>query len=356
MDKHGTSPKSGDDSIKNVSQKSAKMIDVGQKEVTRRIARAEGKIRMSRETFDAVVAHKVPKGNVFAISEVAGLTAAKKTSELLPLCHPIALDKVSVKVTPVGASVSQSGGQWGELRAECEVICHAKTGVEMEALTGVSAALLCAYDMIKVLDPVLEIREISLLEKLGGKSGHYIKGGATETKGPEVKESSRPQSIFSGVRVSVLTVSDRCSKGEAEDKTGPAILDFFKERGAQICEHLCLPDEKNKIATWVEHQSREHKVDVIVTTGGTGLSPRDVSPEAIEPMFDRVLLGFGERLRELGTRHKLHALLSRSTAGQIDKTLVFVLPGSTGAVSDALHLLGEILEHALHTQRGGNHL
>jgi cyclic pyranopterin monophosphate synthase len=142
------------------------MIDVGEKPATRRRAVARGRIEMSRAAFDALRDGRNPKGDVLAQAEVAGILAAKRTSELLPLCHPLALDRVRVgfELLPEACSVV----------AWCEAAATARTGVEMEALQGVTGALLAIYDLSKAVDPVLSISDVHLGEKEGGKSGRWV--------------------------------------------------------------------------------------------------------------------------------------------------------------------------------------
>ncbi len=143
----------------------AVMVDVTQKDVTERIAVSEGRITVGEEVFRAIYDGCVPKGDVLACARVAGIMAAKKTSDLIPLCHPLMLTKVAVDFEPEEAS-------WA-IRCTCTAKLSGKTGVEMEALTGVSVALLTIYDMCKAINKRMEIGEIRLVEKSGGKSGHF---------------------------------------------------------------------------------------------------------------------------------------------------------------------------------------
>lgn len=143
----------------------ARMVDVGAKKVTARRAVAEGAIRMSAAAFRLVQANKVAKGDVLRVAEIAGIAAAKRTSELIPLCHPLALDRVSVEAA---LDASLPG-----VRVRAEARIRAKTGVEMEALTACAVALLTIYDMVKAADKAMQIEAVRLLEKAGGRSGTY---------------------------------------------------------------------------------------------------------------------------------------------------------------------------------------
>lgn len=150
------------------SQGKARMVDVGPKEHTKRTATATGSVTMKPATLALIAEGKIPKGDVLAVSRVAGIMAAKKTPELIPLCHPIALSSVSVDLTPNEAVSS--------VDIEATASCVGPTGVEMEALTAVSAAALALYDMCKAVDKEMAITDIVLQEKLGGKSGHFKRG------------------------------------------------------------------------------------------------------------------------------------------------------------------------------------
>ena len=143
----------------------ARMVDVSGKAVTERVAVAEGRVVMARATLDLVLAGNAKKGDVLGAARIAGIMAAKKTHELIPLCHPLALSKIEVDIAPEPDS---SG-----LRVRATVKLAGKTGVEMEALTAVAVACLTIYDMVKAVERGMRIEGIRLLEKRGGKSGHY---------------------------------------------------------------------------------------------------------------------------------------------------------------------------------------
>jgi len=145
------------------------MVDVGGKDVTRRMARARGTITMTPETFQAVTEERIKKGNVLATAKIAAIMAAKNTSNTIPLCHPLPIDQIEVEFFPDEASSSI------EVRAEVRVT--ARTGVEMEALHAASIALLTIYDMCKAMDKTMTIGGITLMEKAGGRSGHYVRAG-----------------------------------------------------------------------------------------------------------------------------------------------------------------------------------
>jgi len=146
----------------------ARMVEVGEKPVTRREAIARGEVRMSPAAFSALSGGTLAKGDALAVARIAGIQAAKKTSEIVPLCHPVPLDSVSVDIA-LEAPASAA-------RVTARATTDAKTGVEMEALTAVAAACLSLYDMVKGIDRSCRIAEIALVEKSGGRSGHFVAG------------------------------------------------------------------------------------------------------------------------------------------------------------------------------------
>ncbi len=145
------------------------MVDVGDKESTRRVAVARGEVQMQPETLMRILDHQVEKGDVLAVARLAGIMAAKKTSELIPLCHPLLINSVALEFFP-----DRSGNR---IEIEATVKVNGQTGVEMEALTAVSAAALTIYDMCKAVDKAMTINRVRLVEKQGGRSGHFINPG-----------------------------------------------------------------------------------------------------------------------------------------------------------------------------------
>ena len=149
-------------------QGNARMVDVGEKPESRRLARAQGGILMKGATLDLILSGLAKKGDVLGVARIAGIQATKRTSDLIPLCHPLALTKVEIAFTPVRES--------SRIEVLCTVESIGRTGVEMEALTGACVAMLTIYDMCKAVDREMKIGEICLLEKSGGKSGHFQRG------------------------------------------------------------------------------------------------------------------------------------------------------------------------------------
>ena len=146
---------------------SSRMVDIGDKKVTKRLARASGFVRMQQATLELIQKRLIPKGNVFEVAKIAGIMAAKKTSDLVPMCHPLSIAHINIKIEIDKEKVG--------ILLESEVRLEGKTGVEMEALTAVSVAALTVYDMCKAVDKNMIIEDIKLIEKSGGKSDFKAK-------------------------------------------------------------------------------------------------------------------------------------------------------------------------------------
>jgi molybdenum cofactor biosynthesis protein MoaC len=307
------------------ARKHAHMADVRHKIVTARRAVATGSIVMERAVFTRLARGELKKGDPLKLAEYAGITGAKRTSEWVPLCHPLPLEHVRVECTLDEAAAS--------VHVEVEVQTTAKTGVEMEALTGASAALLALYDVLKAEDGALEITGIKLTLKTGGKS--------------------EQNTALAGLRVAVITVSDRVSRKEAEDRSGPTLRAEIERRGGSVVHAMLVPDELGQIAA--AYKDCAARADIVISTGGTGLSPRDVTPEALTEACTRLLPGLGEAFRARSSAFTHKAWLSRAAAGLIGGTLVLALPGSPRAVAEGMLAVGDLLAHAVHTARGGGH-
>lgn len=302
------------------------MIDTSNKFETLRQARAEAHVKMAESTLEAVKKGKVPKGNVLEIARAAGVMAAKKTAELIPFCHPLPVDYVSIDY-----EIKKN-----ELAIKSEVRSIWKTGVEMEALTAVSVAALTVYDMLKPLDKEMVIEKIVLLEKKGGKSDFQ-------------DQFSRP------LRAGVLVISDSTFRGDRKDKSGKIIKDRLREYPIVLQEFKILPDDKERITQEIKRLSDEEKLDIIFTTGGTGLGPKDVTPEATLEVLDKIVPGITEAMRSFGQRRTPYAMLSRNVAGVRGKTLIINLPGSSQGAKESLNILFPGVLHSLKMIWGGGH-
>lgn len=302
------------------------MIDVSPKFQTLRTARARSRIRVRGDTIIKIRDTKVPKGDVLNVARVAGVMAAKKTADIIPYCHPIPINFVGIEF---------------ELK-EDEIIIYAEvkaiwnTGVEMEALTAVSCAALTVYDMLKPIDDTLEIVDIKLLEKTGGKSDFR-----------ERFETSK--------KAAVLVISDSTYRGEREDKSGKIIVEMLKAESIEVVEYKVLPDDVSLIEKELRIISDQKGLDLVITTGGTGLGPRDVTVEATQKVIEKVIPGVSEAIRAFGQKRTPYAMLSRAIAGIRGKTIIVNLPGSSRGAKESMEALFPGILHAYSMLVGGGH-
>lgn len=323
-------------SIEGGPESRFRMIDVGPKRPTRRCAVAVGKIFMGQEAYARVKAETLPKGDVLSLAEVSGISGAKAASSLIPMCHPLPLDQVSVYCVPDDNEKC--------VTVYCQAIAFAKTGVEMEALSGVNMALLTIWDLTKGIDPVLQISDIRLLLKTGGKSGVWI-----HPKGiPDWLESQLPsQRPLSNRKVCVLVMSDRASNGDYEDKSGKILVESLEQAGASIEGYQVIPDEPDKIGEVIKQICNKDQPDLLLASGGTGPGPRDVTPEVLAKICEKMLDGLGDYLRAESQYFTDTAWLSRMTAGMIGQTLIIALPGSPKAVQECWEIIHPFIGDAL---------
>ena len=157
------------------------------------------------------------------------------------------------------------------------------------------------------------------------------------------------------IRTAVLTISDSCADGKRRDLSGQAIVDFLPGDRFEICQRKIIPDNQQIIAEELKKYSDKDKIDIVLTTGGTGLGPRDVTPEATVSICEKIVPGLGEILRAESYKRTPNAVLSRSVAGIRHNTLIINLPGSPKAVRECLEIIMDVLPHAIEMMRGGGH-
>jgi cyclic pyranopterin phosphate synthase len=302
------------------------MVDITHKSSTLRQATAEATVAVSLpETMDAIRNNAVPKGNVFEMAKTAGLFAVKKTSDMIPDCHPLPVEFTAVRYAMEGL----------EIRIEVEVKAIYRTGVEVEAMHGASVVALTLYDMLKPIDKGIEIRNIRLLAKKGGKS--------------DFKDRFRKD-----LRTAVVVCSDSVSEGRKEDSAGKAIIAKLEALGLGLPDYSIIPDDVATIQAKLQSH-HDAGIDLLIYTGGTGLSPRDLTPEAVRPMLDREIPGIMEAARNYGQDRMPWAMLSRSVAGVKGKMLVLTLPGSTNGARETMDALFPALLHVFRIMEAARH-
>lgn len=301
------------------------MNNITNKVTSLRQATATAIVKVSKqETIDAVQQRKVPKGDVFEFSRAAGLLAIKKTSDVIPDCHPLPVEYAAITHTIDGLNIIVT----------VEVHTIYKTGVEVEAMHGASITALTMYDMLKPLDKEIEISTVKLVNKKGGKS--------------DFKDS------FKKLLCAVIVCSDSIAAGDKEDRAGKVILQKLKQYELNAGMYAIIPDEVDAIQSRVKQLVSE-QYNLVIFTGGTGLSPRDVTPEAITPLLDRTIPGIMEAARQYGQQRTPYAMLSRGVAGFIHNTLVLTLPGSTKGSEETMDALFPYLFHIFRVAEGMRH-
>jgi cyclic pyranopterin phosphate synthase len=311
------------------------MVDVGDKPVTARRAVAEATVRMRPDVLASLLTGGGPKGDAFVVARLAGIAAAKRTAELIPLCHPLPLDAVEVRLTPDRAS--------GVVAIRTEVAATARTGVEMEALTAASIAALSLYDMAKALQRDIVIERVELLAKEGGRSGRWTREASIARVPPAAHEAA------------VVVCSTRSAAGQREDASGPAVIAALEAAGWDVApDPLVVPDEEGTIAeAIVRLADAGHRL--VLTSGGTGLTPNDVTPSATRGVIDREVPGLAELMRAAGLASTPMAALSRGVVGVRGTTLIANLPGSPRGAVESLAALLPVLRHAVEQLAGGDH-
>jgi molybdenum cofactor biosynthesis protein MoaC len=300
------------------------MFDVSNKPESLRTAIALAIVKMNPETVTTIHEGTSPKGNIFEAVKFSATMAAKRTWELIPYCHPIPIDSIEVDVS------------LKEYRMEVvvEVKNVAKTGVEMEALTAASIGALTIYDMLKPVDETLSIESVKLLKKSGGLRTFY--------------ESSN-----TSLRAGVLVTSD--SRDEKEDRSGKIVSDRLISNGFTIIEHKVTPNDSDLIESELKRFCDELKLDLVMTGGGTGVGPRDVTPEATKKVIEKELSGISESIRNFGQQRTPFSMLSRGVAGIRGTSVIINLPGSPRAVSESLDSLFPGIMHIFKMLKGHKH-
>ena len=301
------------------------MVDITHKSPSLRKAIAGAIVSVSKpETIEAIRNKTVPKGDIFEFSRAAGLLAIKKTSDLIPDCHPLPIEFASISYDLKDL----------EVHITVEVHTIYKTGVEVEAMHGASLTALTMYDMLKPIDKGVEIKNIRLISKQGGKSDFR-------------KES------YDHLQAAIIVCSDSVSKGKAEDTSGKLAAEKLKTFGLHIKTQTVIPDDFDTIQAQARKCSEDH--DLILFIGGTGLSPYDLTPDAIRPLLDKDIPGIAETARQYGQKRMPYAMLSRGVAGFIGRALVITTPGSPAGTRETIDALFPAVLHVYRIREGKRH-
>ncbi|MBF6652610.1 bifunctional molybdenum cofactor biosynthesis protein MoaC/MoaB [Flavobacterium columnare] len=301
------------------------MVDITHKSNSLRTAVAQAIVKVgSQDTIEAIIKKNVPKGDVFEVSKIAGLFAVKNTSNAIPDCHPLPIEFTSVSHDIQDLNI--------QIIVTVKTIY--KTGVEVEAMHGASIVALTMYDMLKPIDKSVEIHSIKLIKKKGGKS--------------EVK------TIDNQLKIGIIVCSDSISAGKKTDSAGKTIIKKIQKLGLESSFYKIIPDEVLDIQSEVMNLFT-NQFDLVIITGGTGLSARDITPEAIIPLLDKRIPGIEETIRNYGQQRTPYAMLSRSVVGFRGNTLIMALPGSTNGAGESIDAVFPSVLHLFKIIKGFNH-
>ena len=319
----------------------ARMVDVGGKDITARVAVAAGRLLVSAQVLGLLRGDGMPKGDALGVARVAGILGAKRTPDLVPLCHPLPISGVEVDLELVD----------GAVEIQATVRTTGRTGVEMEALTAVAVAGLTLHDMVKAVDPAAVLTDVRVLSKSGGRSGDWQRDFEAKPVESGLQDSRTP-GLPNGALARVVTVSDRSHAGIRADRSGPLLSELLGGLGFIVDTVVVVPDEVDAVADALR-DAVSGGIDLVVTTGGTGFAPRDVTPEATRRVVDRDAPGLVEMLRSADRERVPTSILSRGVAGIAGGSVIVNLPGSTGGVRDGVAVLAPVIGHAIDQVRGG---
>ncbi|EZQ18762.1 bifunctional molybdenum cofactor biosynthesis protein MoaC/MoaB [Pseudomonas sp. G11-1] len=301
------------------------MKDVSNKPDSFRSARAQCRLRAPQDCIERLRRGDTDKGDALQAARIAGILAAKRTDELLPMCHSLPIHRAEV--------IFELGEEQVTIFAEVQTI--GPTGVEMEALTAAQVAALTLYDMLKphTSPDRLEITDGRLLEKTGGKSQfrRYLRAPLS---------------------AAVIVLSDSVAAGRKPDTAGRSVQVGLSAAGFEPVHYQVLPDEPTQLRDAVQTQLAQG-IALVITVGGTGVGPRDCTVETVQPLLTTELPGMMEAARDFGQRRTPYAMMSRGVAGLAGDTLLITFPGSRRGAEETLAALLPGLVHLLEVCRAG---
>ena len=302
------------------------MVNITHKSTTLRQATAVAIVQVSSPaTMEAIKNKTVPKGDILEFSRAAGLLACKKTYEVIPDCHPLPVEYAAITYELEDLKIL--------IRVEVHTVY--KTGVEVEAMHGAAITALTMYDLLKPIDANVEIAQIKLLQKQGGKSD--IKYAYPNT-----------------VKVAVVTCSDSVSRGLTQDKSGDVVAERLAKHHLQVAYRAAISDDFETIQAQTQQLLNEG-YDLLLFTGGTGLGPRDVTPDAVRPFIERDVPGVMEAARNYGQQRMPYAMLSRGVAGFAGNSLIITLPGSPRGAAESMDAVFPYILHVFRVKEGARH-
>lgn len=320
------------------NQTSYKMINICKKNHSFRRACVFGSVFVGKHIFYLIKNKLIEKGDPLILAEIAGINAVKNTSNLILLCHHINVENVFFNII--------MNDKNNNIEVYCVVYAHSKTGVEMEAMCGVSIALLTIYDLIKKYDPFVYINNVKLLFKDGGENG-LVLGSINDIPLHLKKYFNEINFFFEKISIFLFTLSDKVNFGFYKDVAGQRLFDYFFSKKADILDKISIPDDKDIFLALLKKIVDKYSPNIIVTSGGTGLSDRDITVQVVSSLCNKIIPGFGELMRSTGFIYSNSSWLSCCMAGIYKKTLIICLPGNSSSIFENLNAIQDILLHAV---------
>ncbi len=294
------------------------MIDISHKHSTLRYAKAEGVLITKPEVIKKVKENRVLKGDVLSVARAAGIQAAKRTSEWIVFHHSLPVDWIEITFGVEEDRITVTG--------EARTVW--KTGLEMEVMTAVSAALLNMADMLKSLDENVEFGMVRIVERKGGKNDF---------------QDQFPEKL----KAALLFASDAVVNGKKEDRTTLIVREFLESRNIEIVSAETIPEDESTIEQELLKLADRDDLHFIFAMGSTGLRERDILPDVTRKIIQTEIPGLAEGMREYGRQRTPYAMFSREVCGIRNQTVIINLPGSSRGAEESLNALFPGLEHIL---------